>query len=62
MSSKKKPTVGGSGVNQRDSKDSSSVVKQKKKKPVSVHTKTTEQIIQETSIKRHKAIKELANR
>ena len=60
MPTRNYPKAEESDVNQKKQKDSSSA--EKANKTDTPGEKTTEGIIQETSIKRHKAIKELANR
>ena len=62
MSKRSYPTAEDSGLNQKKHEDSPLAGKSKTNKPESSNTKTTERIIQDTSIKRQKAIKELANR
>ena len=62
MSKRNHPTVDVSGVSQKNHKNSSSEGKPKANKTETSDTKTTDSIISETSIKRQKAIKELANR
>ena len=62
MSSQHNPTTSRSDINQKEHKEASPAMKKKKTKSELPVSKETERIIQETTKKRRKAIKELANR
>ena len=62
MPTRNKPTARQSDINRQEHQDSSSIPKTKENIPEQQVSEETERIIKNTTIKRHKAIKELANR